>query len=180
MILSLCPLFPGRPHAITVPCSQVRNDLTFRPTQVQEMEHAEFGGPLPIAHVMWCFNTHLQHLKRTLCFRGRFAFIDHRPDLACRIASIDADSCMYLLRVSPHSAADQVNKVQNQLKHVLTQGSKLHESGDLDQQANWTNRGSPLWVLDDKYGSDACELKEKEIVQKCQAAAPQAPAAKRK
>ena len=70
--------------------------------------------------------------------------------------------------------------MQNQLNHVLTQGSKLDESGDWDQQANWTNRGIPLWVRDDKLGSDALTLKEEQIVPKCQAAEAQAPAAKRK
>ena len=29
-----------------------------------------------------------------------------------------------------------------------------------NQQANWTNRGISLLVLDEKYGVDACELKE--------------------
>ena len=36
------------------------------------------------------------------------------------------------------------------------------------------------WVRDEKLGSDACELKDEEIVQKGQAAEAQAPAAKRK
>ena len=45
---------------------------------------------------------------------------------------------------------------------------------------NWTNRGIPLWVRDEKYGSDVCELREEEIVEKGQAAASQAPAAKPK
>ena len=87
---------------------------------------------------------------------------------------------MYLLHVSTDSAADWVNRVQSQLNHVLTHGSKLEESGDWDRQANWTNRGSPLGVRDEKYGADACELKEEDIVQKCQAAAAQASAAKQK
>ena len=86
---------------------------------------------------------------------------------------------MYLLGVSTDSASNWVNRVQNQLNHVLTQGSKLDESGDWDQQANWTNRGIPLWVRDERYGSDARELMEEEG-QKGQAAAAQAPAAKRK
>ena len=144
------------------------------------MADAEFGGPLPITHVMWYFDTHLHHLKRTPGFTAAFAFIDHRPDLACKIASIEPDSRMYLLGVSTDSGADWVNRVQNQLNHVLTHGSKLDESGDWDQQANWTNRGIPLWVRDENYGADACELKEEEILQKGQAAAAQAPAAKRK
>ena len=87
---------------------------------------------------------------------------------------------MYLLGVSANSLSDWANRVQNQLNHIFTQGSKLDESGDWDQQANWTNSGIPLWVQDEKYGSDACKLKEEEIVQKGQAAEAQAPAAKRK
>ena len=87
---------------------------------------------------------------------------------------------MFLLGVSTNSAADWVNKVQNQLNNVVTQGSKLDETGDWDQQASWTNRGFPLWVRDETYRSDACELKEEQIVQNGQAAAAQAPAAKRK
>ena len=70
--------------------------------------------------------------------------------------------------------------MQNQLNHVLTQGSKLDQWGDWDQQANWTNGGIPRWVRDEKYGSDALTVKEKEIVQKGQAAEAQAPAANRK
>ena len=87
---------------------------------------------------------------------------------------------MYLLGVSTDTLSDWVNRVQNQLDHVLTQGSKLDECGDWDQQANWTTRGIPLWARDEKYGSAACELKEEEIVQKGQAAEAQAPAGKRK
>ena len=66
------------------------------------------------------------------------------------------------------------------MNHVLTQGSNLDKTGDWEQQANWTNRRIPLWVRDQKYGSDACELKEEDFVQKGQAADAQAPAAKRK
>ena len=143
------------------------------------MVDTEFGGPLPITHVMWYFDTHLHHLKETKGFRAAFAFIDHQPDVMCKIAAIEQDSRMYLLGVSTDSLADRVNRVQNQLNHVLTQGSKLDESCDWDQQANWTNRGIPLWVRDEKLGSDACELKEEEIVQKNQAAEAEAPAAKR-
>ena len=143
-------------------------------------EGHEFGGHLPIAHVMWYFDIHLHHLKQTPGFTAAFAFIDHQPDLACKIASIEPDSRIYLFGVSTDSAADWVNKMQNQLNHILTQGSKLDESGDWDQQANWTNCGIPLVVRDDKYGSDACKLKEEEMVQKGQAAAAQDAAAKRK
>ena len=144
------------------------------------MVDTEFGGPLPITHVMWYFDTHLHYLKETKGFRPSFVFIDHQPDLVCKIAAIEPDSRMYLLGVSTDSLSDWVNRVQNQLNHVLTQGSKLDESGDWDQQANWTNRGIPLWVRDDKLGSEALSLKEEEIVQKGQAAEAQAPAAKRK
>ena len=144
------------------------------------MVDTEFGGPLPITHVMWYFDTHLHHLKEAKGFRPSFAFIDHQPDLVCKIAAIEPDSRMYLLGVSTDSLSDWVNRVHNQLNHVLTQGSKLDDSGDWDQQANWTNRGIPLWVRDEKFGSDACELKEEDIVQKRQAAEAQAPAAKRK
>ena len=44
------------------------------------------------------------------------------------------------------------------------------------QQANWSNRGIPLWVCDDKVGSDALSLKEEETVEKGQAAEALAPA----
>ena len=144
------------------------------------MVNTEFGGPLPITHVMWYFNTHLHYVKETKGFKPFFVFIDHQPYLMCKIAAIEPDSRMYLLGVTTDSLCDLVNRVQNQLNHVLTRGSKLDESGDWDQQANWTNRGIPLWVRDQKYGSDACELNEEEIVQKGQAAEAQAPAGKRK
>ena len=65
--------------------------------------------------------------------------------------------------------------MQTQLNHVVTQGSKLDESGDWDQQANWANRGIPLWVRDEKLGYEALSLKEEETVQKGQAAEAQAP-----
>ena len=142
------------------------------------MVDTEFGGPLPITQVMWYFDTHLHHLKETKGFRAAFAFIDHQPDLLCKIAAIEPDSRMYLLVVSTDSLSDWVNRVQNQLNHVLTQGSKLDESGDWDQQAGWTNRGIPLCVRKEKLSSDACELKEEEIVQKGQAAGAQASAAR--
>ena len=98
----------------------------------------------------------------------------------CKIAAIEPDLRIHLLGVSADSLSLWVNRVQNQLNHLLTQGSKLDESGDWDQQANWSNRGIPLWVQHEKFGSDACELKEEEIVHKGQAAGAQAPAAKRK
>ena len=75
------------------------------------MVDTEFGGPLPIAHVMWYFNTHLHHLKKIHGpgFKAAFAFIDHQPDLACKIATIEPDSRMYLLGVSTDSPSDWVN-----------------------------------------------------------------------
>ena len=131
---------------------------------------------------MWYCDTHLHGLKETdpPGFTAAFAFIDHQADLACKIAAIEPDSRMYLLGVSTDTLSNWVNRVQNELNRVLTQGSKLDKSRDWDQQANWTNRGIPLWVRDEKYGSDACELKEEDVVQKGQAAGAQAPAAKRK
>ena len=83
---------------------------------------------------------------------------------------------MYLLGVITDNLSDWVNRVQTQLNHVLTQGSKLDASGDWDQQANWVNRGIPLWVRDEKLGSEALSLKEEETVQKGQAAGALAPA----
>ena len=159
---------------------QIPNYLTFGPTQVQEIIDTEFGGPLPITHVMWYLDTHLHYLKETKVFKPSFVIIDHQPDLVCKIAAIEPDSRMYILGVSTNSLSDWLNRVQNQLNHVLTQGSKLDESGDWDQQANWINRGIPFWVRDERLGSEALSLKEKEIVQKGQAAEAQASAAKRK
>ena len=83
---------------------------------------------------------------------------------------------MYLLAVASDNLSDWVNRVQTQLNHVLTQGSKLDASGDWDQPANWSNHGIPLWVRDDKVGSDALSLKEEEAVEKDQAAEAPAPA----
>ena len=82
--------------------------------------------------------------------------------------------------ISTDSLSDWVSRVQNQLNHVLTQRSKLDESPDWDQQANRTNRGIPLYVCDEKLGSEALSLEDEEIVQKGQAGEAQAPAAKRK
>ena len=139
------------------------------------MDDTEFGGPLTITMVMWYFDTHLNYLKNDKSFKPSFVFIDHQPDLVCKIASIEPDSRMYLLGVSTDSLSDWVNRVQTQLNHVLTQGSKLDESGDWDQQANQANRGIPLWVRDEKFGSEALSLKGEETVQKGQAAEAQAP-----
>ena len=98
---------------------------------------------------MWYLDTHLHYLKETKGFKPSFAFIDHQPDLVCKIAAIEPDSRMYLLGVFPNSLSDWVNRVQKQPNHVLTQVSKPNESGDWDQQANWTNRCIFLWVRDE-------------------------------
>ena len=140
------------------------------------MDPVEFGGHLPITTVMWYFDTHLFYLKQDKSFRPAFVFIDHQPDLVCKIASIELDSRMYLLGVSTDNLSDLVNRVQTQLNHVLTQGSKQEASGDWDQQANWSNRCIPLWVRHDKVGSEALSLKEEETVEKGQAAEALAPA----
>ena len=140
------------------------------------MDDTEFGGPLPITTVMWFLDTHLHYLKNNKSFKPSFVFIDHQPDLVCKIASIEPDSRMYLLCVSTDSLSDWVNRVQTQLNDVLPQGSKLDESGDWDQQANWVNRGIPLWDCDEKLGSEALSLKEQWTVQKGEAAEAQTPA----
>ena len=90
---------------------------------------------------MWYLETHLHYQQRQQGFTAAFAYIAHRPDRACKIASTEPDCCMYLLAVSTDSAADCVNKVQNQLNHVLTYISHLDHCGDWDQQAKWN---SPL------------------------------------
>ena len=140
------------------------------------MDPLEFGGHLPITTVVWYFDTHLFHLKQDKSFKPAFVFIDHQPDLVCKIASIQPDSRMYLLGVTSDNLSDWFNRVQTQLNHELTQESKLHASGDWDQQANWANRGIPLWVCDDKVGYEALSLKEEETVEKGQAAEALAPA----
>ena len=119
---------------------------------------------------MWYFDTHLHYVKQDKSFKPSVVFIDHQPDLVCKIASIEPDSRMYVLGVTTDNLSDRVNRVQTQLNHVLTQGSKLDASGDWDQQANWANRGIPLWVRDEKLGSEALSLKEEETVEKGQAA----------
>ena len=98
----------ARPGAITFPSSQIPNYLTFGPTQIQDMVDTEFGGPLQIAHVIRYFDTPLCHLKEThgLGFTAPLAFIDHQPDLACKIAASELDSRMYLLGVSTDSLSD--------------------------------------------------------------------------
>ena len=94
------------------------------------MNPLEFGGHLPITTVMWYFDTHLCHLKQDKSFKPAFVFIDHQPDLVCKTAAIEPDSCMYLLGVTSDNLSDWVNRVQTQLNHLLTQESKLHASGD--------------------------------------------------
>ena len=143
---------------------------------MKEMDPVEFGGHLPITTVMWYLDTHLFYVKQDKSFKPAFVFIDHQPDMVCKIASIEPNSRMYLLGVTSDHLSDWVNRVQTQLRHVLTQWSKLDASGDWDQQANWSNRGIPLWVRDDKVGSDALSLKEEETVEKGQAAEALAPA----
>ena len=140
------------------------------------MDPVEFGGHLPITTVMWYLDTHLFYLKQDKSVNPAFVFIDHQPDLVCKIASIEPHSRMYFLGVTSDNLFDWVNRVQTQLNHVLTQGSKLEASGDWDQQASWSNRGIPLWVRGDKVGSDALSLKEEEIVENSQAAEALAPA----
>ena len=140
------------------------------------MDPVEFGGHLPITTVMWYFDTHLFYLKQDKSFKPAFVFIDHQPDLVCKIAAIEPDSRMHLLGVTSDNLSDWVNRVQTQLNHVLTQGSKLDVSGDWNQQANWSNRGIPLWVRDDKVVSDALSLKEEETAEKGKAAEALAPA----
>ena len=140
------------------------------------MDAVEFGCPLPITTVMWYFDTHVHYLKQDKSFKPSFVFIDHQQDLVCKIASIESGSRMYLLGVTTDNLSDWVNRVQTQLNHVLTQGSKLDSSGDWDQQAKWANLGIPLWARDDKLGSEALSLKEGETVKKGQAAEALAPA----
>ena len=100
------------------------------------MDPVEFGGHLLITTIMWYFDTHLLYLKQEKSFKPAFVFIDHQPDLVCKIASMEPDSRMYLLGDTTDNLSDWVNRVQTQLNHVLTQGSKLDASGDWDQQAN--------------------------------------------
>ena len=47
---------------------QIPNYLTFGSTQVQEMVDTEFGGPLPITHVMWYLDTHLHQKKEKVMY----------------------------------------------------------------------------------------------------------------
>ena len=64
------------------------------------MDDDEFGGPLPITTAMWYFNTHLHYLKNDKSFKPSFVFIDHQPDLVCKIVSIEPNSRMHLLSVT--------------------------------------------------------------------------------
>ena len=90
----------ARPRGITSPSLQIPNYLTFGPPQVEEMDPVEFGGHLPITTVMWYFDTHLFHLKQDKTFKPAVVFIDHQPDLVCKIASVELDSRMNLLSVT--------------------------------------------------------------------------------
>ena len=92
------------------------------------MAPVEFGGHLPITTVMWYFDTHLFYSKQHKSFKPALVFIDHQPDLVCKIASIEPDSSMYLLGVTSDNVSEWVNRVQTKLNHVLTQGSKLDTS----------------------------------------------------
>ena len=112
-----------------------------------------------------------------------FAFDDGVPDMACKIATIEPATRMYLPGVSIDRAADWDDQVKMKLKHALTHGGCLEDSADWDQQANWSNRGIPLWVMDDKYGQVVGHVKGEEPelqVEKGQAEPVQAPGAKRK
>ena len=129
-----------------------------------------------VTRTLQYFDTHLFYLKQDKSFKPAFVFIDHQPDLVCKIASIEPDSRMYLLGVTSNNLSEWVNRLQTQLNHVLTQGSKLDASDDWYQQTNGSNRGIPLWVRHDKVGSDALSLKEEETVEKGQAAEALAPA----
>ena len=70
------------------------------------MDDDEFGGPLSITTVMWYFDTHLHYLKNEKSFKPSFVFIDHLPDLVCKIASIEPDCRMYLLGVTSDNLSD--------------------------------------------------------------------------
>ena len=70
------------------------------------MDPVEFGGHLPITLVMWYFDTHLFYLKQDKSFKPAFVFIDHQPDLVCKIASIEPDSRIYPLGVTSDNLSD--------------------------------------------------------------------------
>ena len=86
---------------MTSPSLQILDTLTFGPTKVEDMDPVEFGGHLPITTVMWYFHTHLFYLKQDKSFKPAFVFIDHQPDLVCKIPSVEPDSRMYLLVLPP-------------------------------------------------------------------------------
>ena len=132
--------FCTSPRATTSPFSQILNYLTFGPTQVQEIVDTEFGGPLPIAHVMCYFNTQLHHLKETNTqgFTAAFAFIDLQPDLAYTIAAIEPDTRMYLLGVSTDSLSDWGNRTQKTAGAHREEGKKKGKNND-------KKGGTPAW-----------------------------------
>ena len=146
---------------------------------MKEIEQSEFAGCLSINHVMWYYDPHLQH-RKVQDFTPVFGFVDHVPTMACKIAAIEPDTRMYLIGVSADRAAHWDDQVQKKLKHILTHGGHLNQSGDGDQQANWSNRGIPLWVTDDNYGQALCDMKGEEPVENGQAEPAQTPSAKRK
>ena len=55
------------------------------------MDPVELSGHLPMTTVMWYFDIHLFYLKQDKSFKPAFVFIDHQPDLVCKIASIEPD-----------------------------------------------------------------------------------------
>ena len=67
---------------------QIPNDLTIGPAGMKEIEDSDVGGPLPITHVIWHYDTHLQQRKRQ-DFTSVFAFVDHVPGMACKIAAME-------------------------------------------------------------------------------------------
>ena len=81
--------------------------------RIFDFEVAALGGPLPITHVIWYFDTHLHYPKETKGFKPSFLFIIHQPDVVCKIAAIEPDSRTYLLGVPIDSLCDWVNRVQN-------------------------------------------------------------------
>ena len=150
---------------------------------MEDIKECEFGSPLPITHVMWYFDTHLQHRKRH-DFTPLFAFMDHVPDMECKILSMEpdcyTDTRMYLLRASTDRARDWHDQVQKKLNYVLKHSARLQKCGVWDPQANWTNCRSALRVMDDKYGHAGCNVKGEEPADKGHVEPAQTPAAKRK
>ena len=91
---------------------------------MKEIDESEFGCPLANTHVMWYYDTHLQHHKMQ-GFKAVFAFVDHVPDMAGKTAAIEPDTRKYILGVSSDGAADSDDQVQKQLKQVLAHGGEV-------------------------------------------------------